>query len=90
MLFLSFLGALAAVILIEYLVYKKLAFKGIHYEASLSETEVFEGDEIYLYEEITNGKKLPLPYIKIDSDLPEGLEFCLFDDKGKNYCWGIF
>ena len=84
MLFLSFLGALAAVILIEYLIYKKLSFKGIHYEASLSETEVFEGDEIYLYEEITNGKKLPLPYIKIDSDLPDGLEFCLFDDKGKS------
>lgn len=84
MLFVSFLGALAAVILIEYFVYKKLAFKGIHYEASLSETEVFEGDEIYLYEEITNGKKLPLPFIKIDSDLPDGLEFCLFDEKGKS------
>ena len=84
MLFIAFLGALAAVVLIEYLVYKKYIFKGIQYEASLSETEVFEGDEIYLYEEITNSKKLPIPYIKIDSDLPDGLEYCLFDEKGKS------
>lgn len=84
MLFLALLGALIAAVMIQYFIYKKRSLAGLRYEAMLSETEVFEGDEIYLYEEITNDSKLPLPYIKIDSVLPEGLDYCLFEAKSQS------
>ena len=46
---------------------------------SLSRNEVFEGEQLYLYEEITNDKLLPIPYAKIETELPEGLSFILLD-----------
>ncbi len=89
MLFIAVAAAIIGVVLLQYFVYKKYGFSNIEYSARLSSGEVFEGDDVYLYEEITNKGALPLPYIKVDTDLPEGLSFTLLEssaqDKG-----GIF
>ncbi len=89
MLFVAVAVAVVGVVLLQYFVYKKFGFSNIEYSATLSSGEVFEGDDIYLYEEIKNRGALPLPYIKIDTDLPDGLSFTLLEssehDKG-----GIF
>ena len=45
---------------------------------------MFENDEIYIYEEITNDKLLPLPFVKVDTELPEGLSFCITEQDKRN------
>ncbi len=80
--------AVALMIIIAYFVqmrlYKKRTFERLSYKASLDSSEVTVGDDIYLFEELTNEKVLPLPYIKVCSRLPEGLSFRLsVEEKGK-------
>jgi hypothetical protein len=41
------------------------------------------GDDIYMFEEISNEKTLPLPYIKVATNLPEGLAFRLAVSEAK-------
>ena len=86
MLFISVAVAIVGVVLLQYFVYKKKGFSNIEYSATLSSGEVFEGDDVYLYEEIRNVGALPVPYIKIDTDLPDGIVFTLLEstvhDKG--------
>ncbi len=77
MLFISLLIALVGVYLLQYYLYKKFAFHNIGYTVKAASREVFENDEIYIYEEITNDKLLPLPFVKVDTELPEGLAFCI-------------
>ncbi len=79
MLFLAAFIAMIAAVVAEYILYKRLAFKQLTYTASFSSAEVTVGDDIYLYEEIRNEGHLPIPCLKADSDLPEGLEFTLIE-----------
>lgn len=79
MLFISVALAVVGVVLLQYFVYKKKGFSNIEYSATLSSGEVFEGDDVYLYEEIRNIGALPVPYIKIDTDLPDGIVFTLLE-----------
>lgn len=55
--------------------YRKKAMQSLSYRVRVSTDEAIEGDDIYIYEEITNGKALPLPLVRVDLSLPEGLEF---------------
>lgn len=79
MLFLAVLLALVAAVVAEYMIYKKHAFDSLKYKATFSAPEVVVGDDVYLYEEIRNEGRLPIPFIKIDTDLPDGLEFTLIE-----------
>lgn len=83
MLFISLLIALLCVYLLQYFLYKKYAFLNVRYSVSAVSREVFENDEIYIYEEITNDKLLPLPFVKVDTELPEGLTFCITEHDRK-------
>ena len=83
MLFISLLIALIVVYLLQYALYKKYAFHKIEYTVKPASDEVFENDEIYIYEEITNDKLLPLPFVKVDTELPEGLAFCITEKDPK-------
>lgn len=58
-------------------IYTKHVFDSVEYSASLSATEVFEDEDIFLYEEIANNKLLPLPCVRVDTELPEGMRFRL-------------
>lgn len=55
------------------------AFRNFTAAPQLSATEVFVGEDVYLFEEISNAKRLPLPYLKVEDDLPDGLAFVLYD-----------
>jgi len=83
-----FLIALATAILIAYIiqynVYKKYALEKIEYDVTLSTDEVFEDEDVFMFEEISNKKYLPLPYVKVNTELPEGLNFCLIEDDIKS------
>ena len=77
MLFIVTLLMVAAVYFVQRAVYKKYAFRNIGYKVSLDQTEVSVGDDLYMYEELTNDKPLPVPYIKVSTNLPVGLAFRL-------------
>lgn len=65
----------------------------IVYEVTLSTNEIFEGDDFYLTETITNNAPLPIRCVRIDTMLPAGLEFVINRDGGKvsaPYISGIF
>ena len=81
MLFIAVGIAVALAILIQKAVYTKHGFDGIEYTAGFSSDEVCVGDDIYLFEEIVNDGPLPVTYIKIDTELPEGLEFTLLESE---------
>ncbi len=85
MLFFAIIAAAVFVYLLQYFVYKKYAFHALRYQVTLQLPEVFEGDELYLYEEIENRKWLPMPFIKVDAELPEGLAFVITDSGRTTY-----
>ena len=76
---LAFLSGILLVYLIQYRLYAKKSFDGITYNVTLSTEEVFEDEDIFFYEEISNTKWLPLPFVKVETYLPEGLQFRLIE-----------
>ena len=77
--FIALASAIAAAVYIQYIIYKKKGFSDLTYTVSFGADEVLEGDYIYLYEKIVNDKRITLPFVKVDTDLPEGLEFTLIE-----------
>lgn len=83
MIYIAIVLAAVAVMMIQARIFRKKAFEDLEYAVSLSVYEVFEGEEIYLYEEIKNNKLLPLPFLKVDTELPDGLSFHILEDDRK-------
>ncbi len=71
--------AVFLVYLAQMLLYTRHTFDRLDYRISLSAEEIFEEEDLYMVEEISNGKSLPLPYLKADTELPEGMKFVLTD-----------
>lgn len=83
MILIALILAAVIVFLVQADWYKKHAFDNLDYKVTLSTSEVFEDEEIFLYEEITNNKFLPLPFLKVDTELPDGLAFHILEDDRK-------
>ncbi|MCL2851473.1 MAG: DUF58 domain-containing protein [Defluviitaleaceae bacterium] len=66
------LFVLGAVLLQNY-VYEKLWSKGLTLDFAFSVREAFEGDRLYLSEELVNRKFLPLPWLLVKFQIPRGL-----------------
>lgn len=60
--------------------YKRLWSKNLTYNAWFSAKEAFEGDRVFLAEEISNRKFLPLPWLHAKTAIPHGLT--VFGDDG--------
>ena len=82
MLFVSIVLILLAAYLVQKSIYAKRTFERLEYRVRLDTGEVAVGDDLYMYEELTNEKVLPLPYIKVSTNLPEGLAFRLTEING--------
>jgi len=61
--------------LVEILFYKFTLLKGLKYKLSFSKTEAFEGDDMFVDEEIYNKKPIPVPWVKADIHSSKWLEF---------------
>ena len=61
--------------LIEILFYKYTLMKGLKYTLSFSKTEAFEGEDMFVDEEIYNKKPVPIPWVKADIHSSKWLEF---------------
>ena len=75
--FFALFAAFCAAVFIQYRVYRKKGLESFTYTVHFSSDEAEQGDYIYLYERLVNNKNLPLPYLRVDTDLPEGLSFIL-------------
>lgn len=60
---------------IHALVYRKLWDFGLGYTVRFSTAEAFEGERVYIREEITNKKFLPLPWLFTQLEAPQSFEF---------------
>ncbi len=83
MIFAAILIAAVFVVILQRKIYQKYMFDGLEYSVEVSSQEVFEDEEIYVYEEIRNNKTLPLPYLKVDTQLPDGLAFHIYEKDEK-------
>ena len=79
MLYFAILVSAVILYLVQMQLYKKLTTKGLSYHLRTDKTEVRAGEDLYLYEELSNEKTLPLPFVKVNTDLPEGLKFHFTD-----------
>ncbi len=66
-------GSVLAVAVVTKL-WSRLCLKGVSCERSLSGHRVFPGEEVSLTLRVMNRKILPLPWIEVRDELPEGLE----------------
>ncbi|MBR6709315.1 MAG: DUF58 domain-containing protein [Clostridia bacterium] len=83
MLFIAIFAALFLVLLWQGALYRKKSFDDLRCRIQINVSEAFVGEDVYLFEEITNAKRLPLPYLKVEDDLPDGLAFVLYDTDPK-------
>lgn len=80
---------LALAIAAEYLTYSINGAKKLTYEARLEKSEVFEGENAVLIEEIDNRKRLPLPFVKTEILAPAFLDFGVKAEANKEGLCGI-
>ncbi|MCL2378441.1 MAG: DUF58 domain-containing protein [Defluviitaleaceae bacterium] len=56
-------------------VYRRFWDRGLNIDIKFSAKEAFEGDRLYLTEELTNNKLLPLPWLYLSFRMSNNLEF---------------
>ena len=83
MLFIALLIAALVIYLVQMWIFDKHTFDHLEYDVKLSAEEVFEGEDIFMYEELANAKDMPIPTVRVDTELPEGLRFRVADRKDR-------
>lgn len=87
MLFIAVAIAVVIVFFVQGAIYRRRALEALSYSSRTDRQEVTEGEEFYLWEELTNSKSLPMPQVRADTDLPKGLSFVFFEDDGQgSFC----
>jgi len=81
MFFIAFLIAMVAAYYIQRILFFSDVFAHLEYGAELETREVYSGDDVYMYEELTSERRLPIPYMKVNTELPRGLKFRLTERK---------
>lgn len=56
-------------------VWQRACFAGVAYRRVLGQRRAFFGEEVDLVLEVTNRKLLPLPWLEVEDEVPEALEF---------------
>lgn len=79
MIYLAILLAAVLIYIVQMKLYEKKTRDGLSYSVRLGAEEVFEDEDIFYYDELVNDKLLPLPFLKVNSDLPQGLYFHFLD-----------
>ncbi|OPX42725.1 hypothetical protein CLHUN_33770 [Ruminiclostridium hungatei] len=66
--------ALPLLILVEYFIYRQFLLRGMTYRRSISQSTAFEGEKVYLVEEIENNSLLPIAWMKAESKISPRLK----------------
>jgi uncharacterized protein (DUF58 family) len=64
-----------AMVLVQSIIYKQFGLSKLEYNREFTPTAVFEDEEAEMVEEIINKKLLPIPWIKLESNLPSEFVF---------------
>ena len=72
--FVAGLAGLAAVVMAVSYLWARLSLEEVRYERSVSADHVFVGDELELTTTLTNGKPLPLSWVRVRDHVPVGFE----------------
>lgn len=83
MFFIAIFAAIFLVLIWQIRLYRRRSFEDLTCEIRLSADEAFVGEDVYLFEQVRNVKRLPMPYLKVEDDLPDGLRFILYDTDSK-------
>lgn len=67
MLFLKIALTLPLIVIVEALLYKYFNLRGMIYNRTLSESAVFEGEKVFMFEDIENNNFLPIAWMKAES-----------------------
>ncbi len=87
MAFIAMAIAVIIVFIAQAKIYGRRALEALSYSSHTDRSEVTEGEEFYLWEELTNAKSLPMPQVRADTDLPKGLSFVFFEEDGQgSFC----
>lgn len=93
-LFISIIVALAAFAVFYRKYVDRFSRGGIQYNVEIDRGEVFEGEYFTLRETVTNDSAFPVSAVRVDLNLPEGLEFVVessgSDEKRTPYISGLF
>jgi len=82
MIFIALVVAAAIVFAVQAAVYSRNSLKGLTYRSGVDRTEVTEGEELAFWEELSNAKTLPMPQVRADTELPQGLLFRVYENEG--------
>jgi uncharacterized protein (DUF58 family) len=66
---------LFALYVLQTMLFRRFGMRSVEYERNLSVGACFQGDEISLVERLENRKWLPVPWLRVESQLPIGLLF---------------
>ncbi len=66
--------------IVQNFIFSRAGLTKINYNRSFSTPFAHQGDEVYMVEEISNNKILPVPWLKIESRMPKVLSFGRLDD----------
>ncbi|MBI4232878.1 MAG: DUF58 domain-containing protein [Chloroflexi bacterium] len=72
--FLVALGGMGLVVVALAWVWSRLSLERLTYSRTLSRHRVFPGEEVSLAVSLTNRKPLPLTWVRVDDDFPEGVD----------------
>ncbi|MWC28075.1 DUF58 domain-containing protein [Paenibacillus sp. MMS18-CY102] len=65
----------AIIVFIQHSLFKRVALRRISYSRQFDRTTCFEGDEVHMIETIANEKRIPLPWLRVESLLHASLQF---------------
>lgn len=93
-LFISIIVALVAFAVLYRQYVDRFSRGGILYNVEIDRGEVFEGEYFTLCETITNDSVFPVSAVRVDLNLPDGLEFVIseveYEEKRSPYISGLF
>ncbi|CAH1203459.1 hypothetical protein PAECIP111893_01973 [Paenibacillus plantiphilus] len=70
-----FIISAVLVIIIQLMIFRRFSTRNFSYERSFNKTHCFEGDRVEMVERIANRKGLPIPWLRVESQLDSGLKF---------------
>jgi len=70
-----FIVSALIVMMVQWQVFKRLGMKHVTYRREFNKTHVFAGDRVEMVEELMNRSWLPIPWLRVESQLHTGLKF---------------
>ncbi len=75
MIYFGFLLLACLIFILQSYIFNRFALRHIEYERKFSQVSCFCGEEVEMTEQIANRKRLPVPWLRAESQMPASLRF---------------